>query len=71
MENNHKELKELLKYQYIKDDFMQKMWRYCKEETARNRDQVILFIDTFNYGYICGIRAERAKRRKKDSNGKS
>lgn len=62
-EKEHDKLRKLLGHQVIRDKELNPIWKYYQKEQAQNKDNTLLFLDIFNYGRICGIRAERARRK--------
>lgn len=58
-----KELETLLDYQCLSDELDHFYHTYIKRKQAEGEDPCLLIIDIFNYGIICGKRAERARRK--------
>ena len=57
------ELNELLGFQCLSKELDEFYHSYISRKKSANYDDTLLIIDIFNYGRICGIRAERAKKR--------
>lgn len=64
-EKEHNKLRELLGPQWIRDRELNPIFKYYQKEKEQNRDETLLFLDVFNYGRICGIRAERSRIKRK------
>lgn len=61
----HEKLRGILHEQPIKDDyFIESLPNFVRrEKQSKDFNETLLYLDIFNYGYICGKRAERAKKK--------
>ena len=58
-----KELETLLGYQCLSAELDNFYNTYIKRKRAAGEDPCFILMETFNYGVICGKRAERARRK--------
>lgn len=62
-QREYKALDKLLGYQCLSAELDYFYHTYIERKKAENYDTCLLIADIFNYGVICGKRAERARRR--------
>lgn len=65
----YEELRKILRRQSIPLKEWEELVEYVHREKKRNDyNEALLALDIFNYGYICGKRADRARRKKVSDN---